>query len=177
MNNRVAVLFTIAVIFSGYLFGGVQTYRLAAERQAHSATRAAHAEQMAALERAAHEAEVAARSEEQRRARALQGVINDTEQKLAIARDDAVAAADAGQRLRTQLATVTASCSRGARHTASAKAGAPAVATHDLLSDVQRRLGEATDGIARYADQAHAAGAACERSYRALTPNQPALDR
>lgn len=177
MNNRVAVLFTIAAIFSGYLFGGVQTYRLAAERQAHAVTRAAHAEQMAALERAAHEAEVAARSEEQRRARALQGIINDTEQKLAIARDDAAAAADAGQRLRAQLATITASCRRSARHTPSASAGAPAVATDDLLADMQRRLGEATDRIARFADEAHAAGAACERSYRALTANQPALDR
>ncbi len=177
MSSRISILFTIAAIGCGYLFGGVQTYRLAAERQAHAATKAAHAEQIAALERAAHEAEVAARSEEQRRTRALQGIINDTEQKLSIARDDAAAAADAGQRLRAQLAAVTASCRRGARHTAASPAGAPAIATHDLLADVQRRMGEATDGIARYADAAHAAGAACERSYRALAPDAPALDR
>lgn len=156
---------------------GVQTFRLSVEQRNHAQARAEHLRDRVEWERMARESVAAARSEEQRRARALQGIINDTEQKLAIARDDAAAAADAGQRLRAQLAAVTAGCRRSSTHPATATAGAPAVATSDLLADVQRRLGEATDRIARYADEAHGAGSACERSYRALTPNQPALDR
>jgi hypothetical protein len=35
---------------------------------------------------------------------------------------------------------------------------------------VQRRLDEAADRIARHADEARAAGLACERAYGALTP-------
>lgn len=155
---------------------GLQTWRLSAEEADHDATKLAHAEQIASLQRAAIEAHLAARAEEKRRAEALQGVIDETEQKLAQARSDAGAAADAGQRLRAQLAAITASCRGAAGSSGVAGAGAPAEATSDLLADVQRRLDEAADGIARHADEARAAGQACERSYRALTAG-PALER
>lgn len=157
-------------------FAGLQTWRLSAEEADHDATKLAHAEQIAQLQRKAIEAQVSARAEEQRRAEALQGVIHETEQQLERARSDAGAAADAGQRLRAQLAAITASCRGAAGHSGVAGAGAPAVSTADLLADVQRRLAEAEDATARYADEARAAGQACERSYRALTAG-PALER
>ena len=85
------------------------------------------------------------------------------------ARADAAAAADAGQRLRDRIAAITATCGRAASDPGPASGSAPAVATADLLADVQRRLGEAAQGIAAHADAARAAGLACERSYDALT--------
>lgn len=154
----------------------LQTWRLATEQRDHAGTMAAHAEKIASLERAGREAVELARVEEQRRAEALQGIINETERNLAQARADAASAADAGQRLRTQLAAFTAGCRGSARHSGSASTGATADSTGDLLADVQRRLDAAADGIARHADEARAAGAACERSYRALTAKS-ALDR
>ena len=170
----IAVALIVAVLS---LFCSVQTARLAGERAAHSATKARHAEQMAALERAGREAEQSARAEERRRADALQGVIDETEQKLAAARADADAAADVGRRLRAQIAALAGRCRAPSGGTAFAGAGAPADPTGDLLADVQRRLDEATDGIARFADQSHAAGLACQRSYRALTADAAPLDR
>ncbi len=147
---------------------GIQTWRLAAEVADHAETRASHAEQIAGLERTARVAEANARAEEKRRADALQEVIHETEQKLDAARADADAAADAGQRLRAQLAAIASGCSRSTSHTDPAEAGPPADATADLLADVQRRLGEATQQFAAFADQSHAAGTACQRSYDAL---------
>lgn len=151
-------------------FAGLQTYRLAAETRDHAETRAAHAEQLATLERAAREAEALARSEEQRRAAALQGVIHETEQQLAQARADADAAVGAGDRLRQRISQLASACSRGASNPGTAGAGTATDATTDLLAVVQRRLDEATERIARFADQSRAAGLACQNSYRALTP-------
>lgn len=172
---RIIVVALIIAVLS--LFCAVQTARLAGERADHSATKAQHAERMAALERAGREAEQSARAEERRRADALQGVIDETEQKLAAARADADAAADVGRRLRAQIGALAGRCRAAPGDTALASAGAPADATSDLLADVQRRLDDATDGIARFADQAHAAGSACERSYRALAADTAPLDR
>lgn len=167
----------LVALAAALLLVGLQSYRLADEKRDHARSRATHAEQLAALERASKEAEQSARAEEQRRAEALQGVIHETEKQLERARADAGAAADAGQRLRAQLASITVSCRRGSGHSGASGAGAPADATSDLLADVQRRLDEATDTIARHADAARTAGAACERSYRALTADPAALDR
>jgi hypothetical protein len=147
---------------------GLQTWRLDRERLAHAETRAEHAAMVAATEAVAREAEQAARLEEQRRLEALQGVIHDTEAKLARARADAVAAADAGGRLRERIASLAASCRSAAGDPATAGPGQATDATAAMLADVQRRLDQATDELARFADDAHAAGLACQRSYGAL---------
>lgn len=174
-NVRTALVAVVLVVLAA--FGAAQSFRLANERTAHAATKEQHALQLAEQERAGRKAEQQAREEEQRRAAALQGVIDETEQRLARALADADAAAGAGQRLRAQIAVITSSCRGASGHSGAAGSGQPADATGDLLADVQRRLDEAADGIARFADQAHAAGAACERSYQALTAGKPALDR
>lgn len=163
--RALAIALVVAV---GY--GAVMTYQVAAERGDHAATRAEHAKNLAALEQAARQAEQAARAEEQRRAKALEGIIDATESKLAQARADALAAADAGERLRHRVADLAATCRVGAGHSTAAGSGPPARSTTDLLADVQRRLDEAQDRIAEHADRARSAGLACQTLYNALTP-------
>lgn len=108
------------------------------------------------------------RKEEARRWAAQQGALNAKEQELADARRDAADALDAGGRLRAEIGRVTASCRPGG-DPAPAGRSAPTPAALDMLADVQRRLDAATEGIARHADEAGAAGRACQRSYDALT--------
>jgi hypothetical protein len=144
---------------------GLQSWRLMGEQRAHAETRADHAVLVAASEAAAREAEAAARVEEQRRAQALQEIIDDTESKLARARADAARAADVGQRLRERFSAVASSCGAGAGGSSAASTGPTASATAGVLADVQRRLDEAAGRIAGFADTAHAAGLACERAY------------
>lgn len=158
---------------------GLQTYRLEVERRAHADSRSTHAVAIAALERSAREAVRSARDEEQRRTEEVQKAADEATRSLARARADAAAAADAGRRLREQIAAVTATCRFAASDSSAAEGGAPAVSTADLLADVQRRLDEASDGIARFADAAHIAGATCERSYDRVrsAPDSAALHR
>lgn len=116
------------------------------------------------------EALVAARSVEQRRIQETQKAADEAKQALTRARADAAAAADAGQRLRQRIAALaTASCAASG-DPAAAGSSTAAHAAADLLADLQRRLDEATDSIARFADESHASGAACERIHNALTP-------
>ena len=110
-----------------------------------------------------------AREEEARRTAAVQQEANNARQSLARAQADAAAAADAGQRLRAALTAARRSCAASQSATA-ASGSAPADPSADLLADVQRRLDEAADGIARHADASSIAGSACQRAYEALTP-------
>ena len=89
----------------------LQTYRLAGEQRAHADTRAQHAEHIADMERAASEAVKAARTEEQRRTAKVQKAADEAHESLARARADAVAATDAGQRLRNRIAALQISLS------------------------------------------------------------------
>lgn len=148
---------------------GLQTYRLAAAERDHAEAVAAHAEKIGALQDAARLAESRARAEEQRRTAEVQKVADEAQQEIDRARADAAAAADAGQRLRDHIASITAAGCRGSGCAAAAGPGAPADTTASVLADVQRRLDAAADGIAGFADRAHAAGRACEKGYGALT--------
>jgi len=146
---------------------GVQTNRLAdAKLDA--------AEQLATAEHAARTAIEAARTEEQRRTAEVQKAADEAHKSLARARADADAAADAGRRLRERIAAATAGCRAATGDPSAASSGEATDATSDLLADVQRRLDEAADGIARFADHAATAGRACERGYDALGYNPAA---
>lgn len=114
------------------------------------------------------EATAAVRTEEQQRAAQVQKVANEIHQALARARADADAAAAAGHRLRQQLARITASCRTTPSDSATATPGTPAEPTANLLANVQLRLDEAQDRIARFADDAHASGLACQRIHDGL---------
>lgn len=159
-----------AGLLAAVAVAGVQSWRLASEQADHADTRAQHAHQIAALAEAARQAEADARAEEQRRTAEVQKAADDAHQAMERARADAVAAADAGDRLRKRIATITAARCAGPSGAAATSDGTPADATARMLADVQRRLDEAANGIARFADRAHAAGRACESGYNALTP-------
>lgn len=149
---------------------GVQTVRLSDEQRDHAETREQQAAELAQREHDAREAVQAAREEEQRRTAAVQEIANEAQQEIDRARADAAAASDAGERLRQRVAELTAAAAicGSSRKAGTAGAGTTAQATVDLLANVQRRLDDAQDRIAEFADRAHAAGTACERSYDAL---------
>lgn len=157
-----------AALAAALLLAGWQTYRLANERTAHAETRSAHALQMQMMFEAARLAGEQARTEEQRRTAEVQKAADEAYQAMERARADAAAAADAGGRLRQHIATLTATCRRAPGNTATASAGAPTDTTADLLADVQRRLDEASEQLAGFADSAHTAGRTCQQSYDAL---------
>lgn len=118
----------------------------------------------AAAERAASAAEAAAES--LRRRREQKEATDAANLKTAQLERSVAAAADAGQRLRARLASVQAE--RCARDPAAAASSPAAAAAADLSADVSRRLDEAADGVARFAERAAIAGGTCERSYDAL---------
>lgn len=135
---------------------GVQTERAIWER------RQAEAERKAKEQAEANAAETA------RRFAAQQAIINQALREKENARLDADRASAAGERLRKQIASLAASC-RATSDPSAIGAGETAAASGDLLNGVLERLDQAADRIARYADEARAAGLACERSYDALT--------
>lgn len=135
---------------------GVQTERAIWERKQAEANR-----------KALDQAEANA-AETARRFAAQQAIINEALREKENARADADRAAAAGERLRKQVAGLAAACS-AARDPGAVGSGEAAGAAGDLLDGVLERLDEAANRIARYADEARAAGLACERSYDALT--------
>ena len=159
-----------AGLLAAVAVAGVQSWRLASEQAAHAETRAQHALQIAELAKAARQAEADARAEEQRRTAEVQKAADEARQALARARADAVAAADAGDRLRKRIAAIIAASCAGPIGANASSGSAAADATAGMLADVQRRIDEAANGIAEFADRAHAAGRACESGYNALTP-------
>ncbi len=158
------------LLLAAVALAGLQTYRLAVEQGDHARTQRDHAQQLGKLERTAGEAVTAARAEETRRFTALWEILNETQADRDRARADAAGAADAGLSLRRRVAALTAGCRAAASDSAPAGSSPPADTTADLLADVQRRLDEAAEGIARHADEAHVAGRACERAYDTLKP-------
>lgn len=163
MIRVLSVVLTLTAVLLGF-----QSWRLMGEQRDHAQTKADHAQQMQMMFEAAKLAGEQARAEEQRRAKALEGVIHETESKLAQARADADRAVDAGQRLRQRLAELAGSCRGTTGDPTAAGAGQATGAADDLLADVQRRLDEAADQLARFADASHTAGLACQQSYDAL---------
>ncbi|SNS52910.1 Protein of unknown function [Sphingomonas laterariae] len=115
--------------------------------------------------------ERANRAEEARRHAAQMEAVEAHAQEMDGARRDAAGAVAAGDRLRAQIGGIIAAC-RTASNPAPAGGGAAAGSALDLLPELQRRLDEAADAIARHADAARAAGRACERSYDALTAGE-----
>ena len=161
-----------AALLIALAIAGVQTYRLSEERLAHAETSRTHAETIGRLERRAREAESAARETERRWTAAMERVVNEHQTQIDQARADADAAASAGERLRQRVAELTAGCRRAAGGSAVAGSGQAADATARVLADVQRRLDAAADRVARHADEARAAGLACERAYGALSASR-----
>lgn len=160
-------------LIGALMIAGLQTYRLALEQVAHAGTLRRHAEQLREQEQTAREAVTKARAEGERRYANLMEIATNAQAELDRARADAAGAADAAGRLRQRIAAITAARCPAPGDTATAGSSPPADPAVDLLADVQRRLDDAADGIARHADHARAAGAACERAFDALTERGP----
>lgn len=156
-------------LIGALMIAGLQTYRLALEQGAHAGTLKRHAEQLLEQEQTARQAVTKARAEGERRYANLMEIATNAQTELDRARADAASAADAAGRLRQRIAAITAARCPAPSDTATAGSSAPADPAGDLLADVQRRLDEASTEFAGFADRARTAGAACERSYDALT--------
>lgn len=166
-----AVKILAAALLAAVALAGVQTLRLASERTAHGATRTQHAEQRTAWERETRVAVEAARTEEQRRTAAVQKEANEADRLRLVAESNAAAAADVGQRLRGQLAALTARL-RSATNNSPAPVAGPGVEGSDaldLLAGMLSRHSQELVEVGSYADRLRVAGQTCERAYDALT--------
>ncbi len=164
----------IGAAAAGILLAGVQTIRLSNAEADHSRTVAAYREreaQAAAIALARQNASIA---ESDRRTQEKEKAIRDAENLANQARAERDALAASAQRLRNQIARSTAAA-RGcpADNPSTAGTGQAADASVDLLADVQKRLDDAADSIAEFADASRIAGSACERIYDSLTQGSP----
>lgn len=89
-------------------------------------------------------------------------VQRNAQEKLDAAAADAAAANDAASRLRERVAELSR---RPAACPAATGGGEAADAAGDLLADVSRRLDQAADELAEFAERAAVAGMACEAAY------------
>lgn len=167
INAKLMYALIIALMLA-LVGASVQSYRLALEQRDHAETVASHERDLATL---AKSAQIAAEDNLllfQSRTEALQKEANNAKAKLLKAKADHAAAVSTGNKLRSRIAALTANTCTVAKSPATDDRGKTTQAALDLLDDVQRRLDEATDGIAEFADAAHIAGTACERSYDSL---------
>lgn len=150
----------IAALLAGITIGGVTAWQVQEWR---------HGEEAADLRRTYAEASLrAAKAEADKQAAriaALETEVQNAQDRAKTADADAVAARGAGERLRVQLAAARRSV---CPTPATPNGGAPAGQTGDLLADVQRRLDEATDGIARFADASYNSAVACSSLYDSM---------
>jgi hypothetical protein len=123
----------------------------------------------AQLKAAALAATTEARTEEARRTAATQEIAHEAQTQIDQARADAATAAVVADGLRRAAgAAATRGCAAPS-NPAAAPAGPPDPAAGLVLADVLGRADQAAGELAAAADAAHAAGAACERAYGALS--------
>jgi hypothetical protein len=82
---------------------------------------------------------------------------------------DAATARTAGEQLRRALTAARAARCAASSDPGPGAASAPGPAAPDLLANVQLRLDEAADGVARYADALRTSGELCVAQYTSLT--------
>jgi hypothetical protein len=109
-----------------------------------------------------------ARAEEQRRTAAQTEIANAAIQNAKAAQADA-RAADAARRELLARATALANAARRPGDSDAVGGSAPAFNAADLLADVLGKIDQRAQEVAEFADAAHIAGQACERSYDSLT--------
>lgn len=147
---------------------GVQSWRWADERADHANTKANHAQALKAASDSARKAVEDDLKKLQAQTATIQGALDANLKELDKANSDARASADAGERLRRELAAARARSCPTSQTPATTPSGPTADPTGDLLDRVQRRLDEAQNGIAAFADRSRSAGLVCERYADAL---------
>jgi hypothetical protein len=121
-----------------------------------------------AAENALHQAEEY-RAEEQRRVKAIQGIVNDTIQKAEAVAADAADSRAAADRLRQRVAAIVAANRQAAPSPAASEGSPPAPDAVGMLAELYRRLDEIAQLYAGVADATHNAGHACERAYNEVS--------
>jgi hypothetical protein len=149
---------------------GIERTRAAGARADAASARKDLAEYRAAAAESGRLAERAARNTEQTWRTRVDGVIQDGQQQIAVARDAAATAAAGQRRLRDQLAAYRAAVRAATAVPAAAAGGAPAADPLDLLADLFGRADARAGELARIADERGAAGATCERWAGATEP-------
>lgn len=167
MNTlRSALLVALAVLLAG--FGWWARGIVAQRDEAAHATQ--HAQAMRALADAATAASERARQAEQAAAGRIQEVATHAHAQQEAARRDAATADRTAEQLRRHVARLAAQCAGSAAPVdpAASAPGSPATGPGLVLADMLFRLEGRGRELAAYADQARAAGIACQRSYDAL---------
>lgn len=141
----------------------LQTYRLRVAELDHLA-------QQVDWERESGRAVRAAFDEGNRRTAAVQTEVENARKKNDALAGDLAGAAAAGRSLRDELAAARARACTAPGNPTTPGGGQTAEATERMLADVQRRLDEAAERIAEYADKARIASETCSGSYHSLTP-------
>jgi hypothetical protein len=147
---------------------GVQTVRLSNAKADTAAVRKDWADEKSKLQAELTEANQRERATENRRQDEERKATDEAAElraKVSAAND---AAASVGRRLRDAQSAAVAGL-RTCQSDATATASTSADASERVLADVQRRLDEATDRIARFADESRVAGLTCERIHDSLT--------
>jgi len=119
------------------------------------------------------EAERQARSEETRRAAAVEGIRREARERIAAAESDAAADRADADGMREELANRTRRATQGA---GACPGGSPATTTLILYSELLDRADARASELAQEADRRRIAGLACEEQYDSLNspPKQSA---
>lgn len=144
-----AVGLVLAALALGWLANG---WRLGEQI---NAMRADRAEALAAAERRARQIEAGWHA-------GMQEVQRNAQEKLDAVAADVTAAGSAADRLRARVAELSR---RPAACPAAGEAGEAASPAGDLRADVSRRLDQAADQLAEFAERAAVAGLACEAAH------------
>lgn len=144
---------------------GLQTIRLASEKQAHAETIAKNEQEWSTLYKNASKASQDALDQYVKQTESLQKEADNAKMQRDKANSDAVASASVGERLRKQLSETRSRVCSSPENPTTTSGSQTTTKAGDMLDYVQRRIDEATDTVARYADQAGIAGSACEKSY------------
>lgn len=143
---------------------GVQTVRLANEKQSHAETIAANEKEWTLQYKTAADAAKDSLAIYSKQTEALQEEADNAKKQRDKASADAIANAHTGKLLREKLA-LARGCTAPPQDTTTPNRSETTGQAGDMFEYVLRRVDEATDTIAEYADAAGIAGTACERSY------------
>ena len=143
---------------------GWQTVRLANEKQSHAETVATNEKEWTLQYKTAADAAKDSLDIYAKQTEALQEEAGNAKKQRDKASADAVANAHTGKLLREELARARR-CTAPPEVTTTPNRSETTGQAGDMFEYVLRRLDEATDTIAEYADAAGIAGTACERSY------------
>lgn len=149
----------------GIVAGGQQLW-IADIRTDLVAAQRAFSDYQAEVERAGRAAEAAARSEEQRRAVAVEGIRTDAQAKIQAAKTAAADADAVARKLREQLARLT---QRLPGDSGSAGGGEAAGSACLVLAELFERADARAGELAAAYDNARIAGDACVAAYDALS--------